>query len=73
MADDLSETMDLLLRWHEGDRAALDELIARDLPWIEQHVRRRLGPALRARGDTQDYDDGSLDCHRLGRRRRATS
>lgn len=55
MADNPSETMDLLLRWHGGDRAALDSLIARDLPWIEEHVRRRLGPALRARGDTQDY------------------
>lgn len=50
-----SETLSLLQRWHEGDRSALEALIARDLPWIEQHVRRRLGAGLRARGETQDY------------------
>jgi RNA polymerase sigma-70 factor (ECF subfamily) len=50
-----SRTMELLQRWHGGDREALDELIERDLPWIQQHVRRRLGPMLRARGETVDY------------------
>ncbi len=55
MSDDPSETMNLLLRWHKGDRSALDQLIARDLPWIRRQVRRRLGPALRRRGDTEDY------------------
>ena len=59
MADDGSQTgsqtLDLLQRWHKGDRTALDALLARDLPWIEQHVRKRLGPLLKARGGTQDY------------------
>ena len=74
MADDPTETMDLLLRWHGGDRAALDQLIARDLPWIEQHVRRRLGPALRARGDTQDYmQDAMIEVLNYGPRFISTS
>ncbi|MEE2887268.1 MAG: sigma-70 family RNA polymerase sigma factor [Planctomycetota bacterium] len=55
MSDPPSETMNLLLRWHSGDRSAIDQLIARDLPWIQQQVRKRLGPALRMRGDTEDY------------------
>lgn len=55
ISDPPSETMSLLLRWHGGDRSAIDQLIARDLPWIQQQVRRRLGPALRTRGDTEDY------------------
>ena len=55
MSDQPSETMNLLLRWHSGDRSAIDQLIARDLPWIQQQVRKRLGPALRMRGDTEDY------------------
>jgi RNA polymerase sigma-70 factor (ECF subfamily) len=50
-----SETLQLLQRWHDGDQDALQTLIERDLPWIEQHVRRRLGPVLRAKGETQDY------------------
>ena len=52
MSDD---TRDLLQRWHGGDRAAIDALVARDLPWIRGYVQQRLGPLLRARGDTMDY------------------
>jgi RNA polymerase sigma factor (sigma-70 family) len=49
------ETSASLRKWYEGDRGALDELIERHLPWIQAHVRRRLGPVLRSRGDTVDY------------------
>ncbi len=45
----------LLQRWHEGDAQALDELLAAELPWIAEQVHRRLGPTLRAGGDTQDF------------------
>lgn len=48
-------TRELLLRWHGGDQAAFEELLQRDLPWICAHVRRRLGPELRRRGDTDDF------------------
>ena len=48
-------TRELLQRWHAGDRAAIDALIARDLPWIAGFVKSRLGPLLRGRGETQDY------------------
>ncbi len=52
--------MVLLLRWHAGDRAALDVLIERDLPWIRERVARRLGPLLRARGTADDYVQQAL-------------
>ena len=55
MQNQSSETMDLLLRWHRGDRAAIDALIARDLPWIRAQVQKRLGPGLRARAETEDF------------------
>jgi RNA polymerase sigma-70 factor (ECF subfamily) len=45
----------LLQRWHAGDRAALDALLARHLPWLRGYVKSRLGPALRARGETIDF------------------
>ncbi len=49
------ETLALLERWYRGDRTALGALIDRDRGWIEAHVRKRLGPMLRARAETQDY------------------
>ncbi|HZN59596.1 MAG TPA: sigma-70 family RNA polymerase sigma factor [Planctomycetota bacterium] len=54
------ETVDLLRRWHEGDAQALDTLLRRELPWIEQRVRTRLGSALRARAETQDFVQQAL-------------
>ena len=50
-----SPTLHLLRRWHSGDQKALDALIERDLPWIRAIVSKRLGPLLRARGETEDY------------------
>lgn len=47
-------TIDLLRRWHRGERSALEALIERHLPWIRNYVRRRLRPDLRVRADTQD-------------------
>lgn len=54
------ETRDLLLAWHGGSEAALDALVREHTPWIEQTVRRRLGPALRQRVDTQDIVQNTL-------------
>jgi RNA polymerase sigma-70 factor, ECF subfamily len=58
--EDGGETMRLLSLWHAGDVAARDQLIERELPWIRQHVRQRLGPMLRARAETQDYVQEAL-------------
>lgn len=49
------DTRVLLEKWHAGDRAAIDALVARDLPWIRDYVHGRLGALLRARGETMDY------------------
>jgi RNA polymerase sigma-70 factor (ECF subfamily) len=53
-------TVVLLQRWHRGDRLALDEILTRDLPWIRERVRARLGGALRGRGDTVDFTQEAL-------------
>lgn len=55
MGERESETVQLLKRWHGGDRKALDALVERDLPWIQSAVRARLGPALRSKAETQDF------------------
>ena len=52
---DGDQTLALLQRWHGGDRAALEQLLQRDLGWIRDQVSRRLGELLRRRGDTQDF------------------
>ena len=44
-----------LSRWSRGDRAGLDQLLERHLPWIRAHVRSRLGPALRRKDESGDY------------------
>lgn len=50
-----SQTRALLERFHDGDAAALQELLVRDLPWVRAYVERRLGAALRRQGDIDDY------------------
>lgn len=47
-------------RMHSGDESALQQLIAEHLPWIEARVRRRLSPAVRREGDTQDFVQEAL-------------
>ena len=42
-------------RLHQGDEKGLHDLLERHLRWIEQRVRKRLGPGLRARAETLDY------------------
>ncbi len=69
MTESEPQTLTLLRRWHEGDREALGELIARDLPWIREHVHRRLGPGLRAHADTNDFvQDAFVEVLRTGPR-----
>jgi RNA polymerase sigma-70 factor (ECF subfamily) len=69
MTESEPRTLTLLRRWHEGDREALGELIARDLPWIREHVHRRLGPGLRAHADTNDFvQDAFVEVLRTGPR-----
>ncbi|MCB9871343.1 MAG: sigma-70 family RNA polymerase sigma factor [Planctomycetes bacterium] len=52
---DPGKTQSLLRRWHDGDSASLHELLDRDMPWIQERIRRRLGSLLRARRDVDDY------------------
>jgi RNA polymerase sigma factor (sigma-70 family) len=56
----MTRTAELLLRWAQGDPEALAELVQQDGAWIENHVRRRLGPLLRRRADTQDIVQNTL-------------
>lgn len=69
MTDDPEQTAFLLQRWHGGDRSALDELLSRNLEWVEGFVRRRLGPVLRAREETVDVvQDAVIDILTYGPR-----
>lgn len=47
-------TVQLLRRWHAGDRGALAELVERDRVWVENHLRRRRGPVLQRLSETRD-------------------
>src|SRR5688572_4157081 len=51
------ETVELLRRWHDGERGALDELLARHLDELQAYVRQRLGPELRQLGREADGAD----------------
>jgi RNA polymerase sigma-70 factor, ECF subfamily len=54
---------------HAGDDAALQRLLQEHLPWIEAHVRTKLGAAIRIDGDTQDVvQEALLDVLRDGPR-----
>ncbi|MCR9247471.1 MAG: RNA polymerase sigma factor [bacterium] len=44
-----------ILTAHSGDYEAMQALLAEHLPWIEQHVRRKLSKLLRRDGETQDF------------------
>jgi RNA polymerase sigma-70 factor (ECF subfamily) len=55
MNDGNTKTFRYLALWNEGDRKGLDALIKRHLPSIRAEVRKRMGPVLRGKGETQDY------------------
>ena len=62
-------TLQLLRSWRGGDRAALDELVQRHLPWIRDYVRRRLGARIREKHESMDLvQDAVLDVLRYGPR-----
>ncbi|MEW6747034.1 MAG: sigma-70 family RNA polymerase sigma factor [Planctomycetota bacterium] len=62
-------TAQLLRGWHGGDSKCLGRLVELHLPWLQEQVRRRLGPALRARGETMDYvQDALVEFFRYGPR-----
>lgn len=53
--DDDLDTALSLRQWHQGDRAALDRLLKRDMPWIRDCIQRRMGPKLQRKADSEDY------------------
>jgi RNA polymerase sigma factor (sigma-70 family) len=55
MADEADTTQELLRRWHAGEPAALPSLVEAHLPWLRQHLERRVGAFLRQREDPEDY------------------
>ena len=54
MAAEQDATQDLLRRWHAGDPLALPALVEAHLPWLRQHLERRLGTALRRHEEPED-------------------
>lgn len=59
-ADEHDPTRELLDRWHGGDEAALEELLALHGSWIHHRVRRRLGAALRKKVESVDIVQDAL-------------
>ncbi len=69
MAITRPDSVTLLRRWRAGDNQALDELLQRHLPWIQEQVRRRLGPELRKKADSMDFvQDAVAELLRYGPR-----
>jgi len=67
-------TIELLRRWHDGDRAALEDLVHRNLPWLQGHVRARIGDRLRAHEESQDHvQEAVIDVLTYGPRFEVTS
>ncbi len=54
MSDKNSETALNLKKWNGGDLSGLEALLERHLPWIQDHVRNRLGPKLRKKTESCD-------------------
>ncbi|MBU0755391.1 MAG: sigma-70 family RNA polymerase sigma factor [Planctomycetes bacterium] len=50
-----THTSQSLFQWSQGDGKGLEALLERHLPWLQNHVRKNLGPILRRKGETQDY------------------
>lgn len=64
-----SRTVDLLAQTHGGSASALAALVEEHLPWIHEHVRRRLGSALRGDAESLDFvQDAMVDALRAGPR-----
>lgn len=69
MQKDLSDTFLDLRRWNEGDEQGLESLIGQHIDWIRNHVRNRMGPFLRKKGETNDYvQDAMIEFLRYGPR-----
>lgn len=56
----VSNTRELLLRWHDGDAGAMAELVQQELPFVRAEVHKRLGPHLRRHHDTDDIIQATL-------------
>jgi len=54
MAEEMTSTAFLLRQWHSGDKKSLEVLLERHLPWVRNHVRKRLGAKLRRKIETSD-------------------
>ena len=54
MPDDAIRISDDLRRWHAGDASAFDELIEREMPWIRELVKQRMGALLRRAESSSD-------------------
>ena len=69
MSDSPDNTVDLLQRWYEGDKVALDRLLAENLEWMRAYLRKHAPVELRSRFDSVDLvQDGALQLLKNGPR-----
>ena len=50
-----THTTRCLESWYSGQEEGLKALLEEHLPWIRRHVKKRLGPLLRRKGETEDF------------------
>jgi RNA polymerase sigma factor (sigma-70 family) len=53
-------TVERLLRWHAGDRGALDELLRETEPWLRAAIRPALGARVRRVEDSADFAQSAV-------------
>jgi RNA polymerase sigma factor (sigma-70 family) len=69
MTSDPSDTKSHLKAWHRGEEASLRSLLSRNLDWIHERVRQRLGDGLRQRLESCDIvQDAALQFLQYGPR-----
>jgi len=49
------KTSTLLVQWYRGDHTSLQSLLKDHLPWVRTEVRKRIGPKLRGKAETNDF------------------
>ena len=59
-AEPEDRTVELLRRWHAGDRAALDELVAETLPCLQSAVRPFLSTQTRRTQESIDFAQSAV-------------
>lgn len=69
----MTDSLNLLQRWQNGDHSALEQLIQNNLDWVRDYVHHRLGAKMRRVSETQDLvQEAMIDVLAYGPRLQVT-